>query len=43
VILAATLALTPKTMEALQNKLDELGWGEDDIEDRAADILRLTG
>ncbi|KAL7506124.1 hypothetical protein ACHAXN_003746 [Cyclotella atomus] len=43
VILAATLALTPKTMEALQKKLDELGWGEDNIEERAADILRLTG
>lgn len=43
VILAGTLALTPKTMEAIQGKLNELGWGEDNIEERAADILRLTG
>mmetsp|Transcript_10729 Transcript_10729/g.23335 ORF Transcript_10729/g.23335 Transcript_10729/m.23335 type:complete len:243 (-) Transcript_10729:448-1176(-) len=42
-ILAATLALTPKTMGALQTKLDELGWGEDDVGERAADILKLTG
>lgn len=41
-ILALTLALTPKTMDALQTKLVELGWGEDDIDERAADILRLT-
>jgi hypothetical protein len=43
VILAATLALTPRTMDLLQGKLDEIGWGEDDIEERTADILRLTG
>jgi len=43
VILGATLALTPRTMEALRRKLEELGWGEDDINERAADILRLTG
>ena len=42
VILAATLALTPKTIGALRTKLDELGWGEDDIGERAADILNLT-
>ena len=42
-ILAVTLALTPKTMGALRTKLDELGWGEDDIDERAADILKLTG
>lgn len=41
-ILAITLALTPKTMDALQTKLNELGWGEDDINERAADILGLT-
>mmetsp|Transcript_37893 Transcript_37893/g.81812 ORF Transcript_37893/g.81812 Transcript_37893/m.81812 type:complete len:253 (-) Transcript_37893:203-961(-) len=43
VILAVTLALTPKTMDALRVKLDELGWGEDDIDERVADILQLTG
>ena len=42
VILGVTLALTPKTMDVLQTKLDEAGWGEDDIEKRAADILNLT-
>ena len=42
VILGVTLALTPKTMDVLQTKLDESGWGEDDIERRAADILNLT-
>jgi len=42
VILAVTLALTPKTMDALRAKLDELGWGEDDIDERVADILQLT-
>ena len=41
VILGVTLALTPKTMDVLQTKLDEAGWGEDDIEKRAADILNL--
>ena len=39
---AITLALTPKTMEVLQTKLNESGWGEDDIEKRASDILNLT-
>eukprot|EP00584_Thalassiosira_punctigera_P002585 CAMPEP_0172545866 /NCGR_PEP_ID=MMETSP1067-20121228/15721_1 /TAXON_ID=265564 ORGANISM="Thalassiosira punctigera, Strain Tpunct2005C2" /NCGR_SAMPLE_ID=MMETSP1067 /ASSEMBLY_ACC=CAM_ASM_000444 /LENGTH=238 /DNA_ID=CAMNT_0013332697 /DNA_START=40 /DNA_END=756 /DNA_ORIENTATION=+ len=43
VMLAATLALTPKTMDALRTKLDELGWGEGNIDERAADILRVTG
>ena len=42
VILGVTLALTPKTKDVLQTKLDEAGWGEDDIERRAADILNLT-
>jgi len=42
VILGVTLAVTPKTMDVLQTKLDEAGWGEDDIEKRAADILNLT-
>ena len=42
VILGVTLALTPKTMDVLQTKLNEAGWGEDDIEKRAADILNLT-
>lgn len=43
VILAITLALTPKTMELIKGKLDQVGWGERNIEERAADILRLTG
>ena len=42
VILAVTLALTPKTMDALQGKLNEWGWGEDDIDKRTAEILNLT-
>eukprot|EP00985_Skeletonema_marinoi_P001205 scaffold478_cov80-Skeletonema_marinoi.AAC.3 len=42
VILAITLALTPKTMDALQTKLAESGWGEENIEERAAEILNLT-
>lgn len=42
VILGVTLALTPKTMDALQGKLDEWGWGEDDIDKRTAEILNLT-
>ena len=42
VILAITLALTPKTMDALQTKLGESGWGEENIEERAAEILNLT-
>ena len=42
VILAITLALTPKTMDALRTKLDESGWGEENIEERAAEILNLT-
>ena len=42
VILAVTLALTPKTMGALQGKLNEWGWGEDDIDKRTAEILNLT-
>ena len=41
-ILAATLALTPKTIEALQTKVDEAGWGEDDIQERTAEILNMT-
>eukprot|EP00591_Stephanopyxis_turris_P001999 CAMPEP_0195524156 /NCGR_PEP_ID=MMETSP0794_2-20130614/23836_1 /TAXON_ID=515487 /ORGANISM="Stephanopyxis turris, Strain CCMP 815" /LENGTH=247 /DNA_ID=CAMNT_0040654323 /DNA_START=93 /DNA_END=836 /DNA_ORIENTATION=+ len=42
VILAVTLALTPKTMDVLRSKLEEWGWGEDDIDERAAEILRGT-
>eukprot|EP00984_Skeletonema_dohrnii_P005167 scaffold1815_cov147-Skeletonema_dohrnii-CCMP3373.AAC.19 len=42
VILAITLALTPKTMDALQTKLAESGWGEENIEELAAEILNLT-
>eukprot|EP00986_Skeletonema_menzelii_P009201 scaffold4123_cov145-Skeletonema_menzelii.AAC.10 len=42
VILAITLALTPKTMDALRTKLDESGWGGENIEERAAEILNLT-
>ena len=42
-ILGVTLALTPRTMAILKEKLEESGWGEDNIEERAADILRLTG
>ena len=42
-ILGVALALTPRTMAVLKEKLEELGWGEDNIEERAADILRLTG
>lgn len=42
VILAVTLALTPKTMDALQGKLNEWGWGEDDIDKRTAEILNMT-
>lgn len=42
VILGATLALTPSTIEALQAKVDDAGWGEDDIEERTAEILNLT-
>jgi hypothetical protein len=38
-ILAATLALTPKTMDALRTNLDEWGWGEKDINERVSDIL----
>lgn len=41
-ILALTLALTPKTMDALRTNLDEWGWGEEDIDKRVADILGST-
>lgn len=39
VILAVTLALTPKTMDALQSKLNELGWGEKDLDSRVDELL----
>jgi hypothetical protein len=38
VILAATLALTPKTMDIVRNQMDEWGWGEDDIDKRVSEI-----
>jgi hypothetical protein len=38
-ILAVTLALTPKTMDALRANLDGWGWGEEDINKRVSDIL----
>jgi hypothetical protein len=38
VILAATLALTPKTMEIVRNQMEEWGWGEDDIDQRVSEI-----
>lgn len=37
-ILAATLALTPKTMDVVRNQMDEWGWGEDDIDKRVSEI-----
>jgi hypothetical protein len=39
VIVAATLALTPKTTEALRSNLDGWGWGEDGINDRVSEML----
>jgi len=39
VILAATLALTPKTMDLLRNQLEKWGWGENDIDRRASELL----
>lgn len=39
VILALTLALTPKTMDALRTNLDEWGWGEEGIDERVAEML----
>eukprot|EP00546_Thalassionema_frauenfeldii_P014016 CAMPEP_0178930188 /NCGR_PEP_ID=MMETSP0786-20121207/21072_1 /TAXON_ID=186022 /ORGANISM="Thalassionema frauenfeldii, Strain CCMP 1798" /LENGTH=230 /DNA_ID=CAMNT_0020606639 /DNA_START=23 /DNA_END=715 /DNA_ORIENTATION=- len=42
VILAVTLALTPKTMDALQSKLNELGWGEEDLDSRVDELLGRT-
>ena len=42
VIFAVTLALTPKTMDTLQGKLNDWGWGEDDIDKRTAEILNQT-
>jgi len=38
-ILATTLALTPKTMNLLRNQLEKWGWGENDIDRRASEIL----
>mmetsp|Transcript_7498 Transcript_7498/g.11335 ORF Transcript_7498/g.11335 Transcript_7498/m.11335 type:complete len:245 (+) Transcript_7498:70-804(+) len=38
-IVAATLALTPTTMDALQSKLNDWGWGEADIDNRVAELL----
>uniref|UniRef100_A0A7S0PWL8 Uncharacterized protein n=1 Tax=Asterionellopsis glacialis TaxID=33640 RepID=A0A7S0PWL8_9STRA len=38
-IVAATLALTPKTMDTLQSKLNDWGWGEADIDNRVAELL----
>mmetsp|Transcript_38684 Transcript_38684/g.93147 ORF Transcript_38684/g.93147 Transcript_38684/m.93147 type:complete len:164 (-) Transcript_38684:73-564(-) len=42
VILGATLALTPRVMDALRAKLEDWGWGENDIDKRTRDILNLT-
>jgi hypothetical protein len=38
-ILAISLALTPKTMDALRTNLDGWGWGEEGIDDRVAELL----
>lgn len=37
-----TLALTPKTMDALRTNLDGWGWGEEDINKRVSEILSIT-
>ena len=38
-ILALTLALTPQTIRALRSNLDEAGWGENNVNDRVAELL----
>ena len=38
VILAATLALTPKTMNIVRHQMEEWGWGEEDIDQRVSEI-----
>jgi hypothetical protein len=38
-IIALTLALTPKTMDALRTNLDDWGWGEEGIDERVAEML----
>ena len=38
-ILGLTLALTPQTIRSLRSNLDNAGWGEDNINDRVAELL----